>query len=278
METEALQKYLDNVGLSQLWSLIIAQIYTPLGNKLANIDSGAQVNVIEGVQVNGVDLEVSGKKVNVIVPQGALASLDKVGKEQLDTALSTLITKLQSATTLSGYGITDAYTKTEVDSKLSGKASNANSLSGYGIEDAYTKTQVDTELAKKAPKATTVAGYGISDAYTKTETNTQIDNKVKAAVAGVYKIKGSIAFASLPTSGMTGGDVYNITDAFTSTSAFAEGAGKSYPAGTNVVYVADSGKWDCMSGTYDFSAYLKTTDIRNLTEEEIAAICVMPTA
>lgn len=222
METEALQKYLDDVGLSQVWSQIIAQIYTPLGNKLANIDSGAQVNVIEGVQVNGVDLEVSGKKVNVIVPKGALASLDKVGKEQLDTTLSALITKLQSATTLSDYGITDAYTKTE--------------------------------------------------------TNTQIDNKVKAAITGVYKIKGSIAFASLPTEGMTDGDVYNVTDAFTSTSAFVEGAGKSYPAGTNVVYVASSAKWDCMAGTYDFSGYLKTTDIRNLTEAEIAAICTMPTA
>lgn len=256
MATEALQKYLDDVGLSQVWSRIIAQIYTPLGNKLANIESGAQVNVIEGVQVNGVDLEVSGKKVNVIVPQGALASLDKVGKEQLDTTLSALITKLQSANTLSGYGITDAYTKEEVNTELAKKAAKATSLLGYGITDAYTK----------------------GDVYNKNETDTQIDNKVKAAVAGIYKIKGSIAFASLPVSGMTDGDVYNITDAFTTTNAFMEGAGKPYPAGTNVAYVESSGKWDCMAGTYDFSEYLKTTDIRNLTEDEIAAICVMPTS
>lgn len=36
--------------------------------KLNGIASGAQVNVIEGVQVNGTDLPVSGKKVNVTVP------------------------------------------------------------------------------------------------------------------------------------------------------------------------------------------------------------------
>ena len=37
-------------------------------SKLAGIASGAQANVIEGVQVNGTDLPVSGKKVNVSVP------------------------------------------------------------------------------------------------------------------------------------------------------------------------------------------------------------------
>lgn len=36
--------------------------------KLGGIASGAQVNVIEGVQVNGTDLPVSGKKANVAVP------------------------------------------------------------------------------------------------------------------------------------------------------------------------------------------------------------------
>ena len=37
-------------------------------NKLAGIFAGAQVNVLEGVQRNGVDLGISNKKVNVIVP------------------------------------------------------------------------------------------------------------------------------------------------------------------------------------------------------------------
>lgn len=37
-------------------------------SKLAGVESGAEVNILEGVQVNGTDLEVSGKKVNVPVP------------------------------------------------------------------------------------------------------------------------------------------------------------------------------------------------------------------
>ena len=36
--------------------------------KLNGIQSGAQVNILEGVQRNGANLTITGKKVNVIVP------------------------------------------------------------------------------------------------------------------------------------------------------------------------------------------------------------------
>lgn len=55
----------------------------------------------------------------------------------------------QKATTLTGYGILDAYTKTEADWLLSKKANNAITLAGYGIGDAYTKAVVDALLAAK---------------------------------------------------------------------------------------------------------------------------------
>lgn len=78
---------------------------------------------------------------------------------QIETALSG---KADSATTLSGYGITDAYTKSEVDTALAGKADTATT---------YTKTEVDNALAGKADTATT---------YTKTE----VDNAITAATSG----------------------------------------------------------------------------------------------
>lgn len=64
------------------------------------------------------------------------------------------------ATTLAGYGITDAYTKTEVDNALAAKPS---------------QTDVYNLQTGKADKATTLAGYGITDAYTKSETDDAID-------------------------------------------------------------------------------------------------------
>ena len=60
------------------------------------------------------------------------------------------------------------------------------------------------------------------------------------ALDGAFIFKGSSAFASIPatpTAAMVG-YVWNITDAFTTDARFVEGAGKDYPAGSNVA-VAD---------------------------------------
>ena len=44
--------------------------------------------------------------------------------------------------------VTSAYTKTETDSLLNAKADKATTLSGYGITDAYTKTEVYAEASR----------------------------------------------------------------------------------------------------------------------------------
>lgn len=230
--SEALYRHLDKTGLSQVWALILADFVAKeagkglsandltdeLKAKLEAIEEAAQVNVIESVKVNGVALEVGeDKSVSIVVPTGALADLDKVSTAELDDTLAALIAKLSAATTLAGYGITDAYTKTET-------------------EDA-----------------------------------------IDAKVASAYKIKGSVAFADLPTEGMVEGWMYNVTDAFVADSTFIESEqGKSYPAGTNVAYTENG--WDAMGGIYDFSDFVKKEDIVALTTEEIAAICKMPEA
>ena len=85
------------------------------------------------------------------------------------------------------------------------------------------------------------------------------DQKIAAQIASTYKAAGSVEFASLPELSVSEeGKVYNVTDAFSTTENFVEGAGKSYPAGTNVVCI-DTGdetfKWDVLSGMVDLSAY-----------------------
>ncbi|WP_312818128.1 hypothetical protein [Pseudomonas sp.] len=89
--------------------------------------------------------------------------------------------KADKATTLAGYGITDAFTQTQVNSLLAGKAAKATTLGGYGIADAYTQAQVNSLLAAKADKATTLSGYGISDAYTQAQVNTLLAAKAPLA-------------------------------------------------------------------------------------------------
>ncbi len=76
----------------------------------------------------------------------------------------------------------------ETENSLTEKADKATSLSGYGITDAYTKTEVDDTIASiktaKADKATTLSGYGIADAYTKKEANDLYANALKATAIG----------------------------------------------------------------------------------------------
>ena len=143
---------------------------------------------ITGTAFNGVTLSTDGKvngaaitsnSFNGVTLEKGADSHYKVGGVDVTKMQTDVAGKADAATTLTGYGITDAYTKTETDTAIGKKADKATTLTGYGIADAYTKTETDTAIGKKADKATTLTGYGITDAYTKTAA----DAKITAATA-----------------------------------------------------------------------------------------------
>ena len=105
----------------------------------------------------------------------------------------------------------------------------------------------------------------------------QIADFVNGKISSVFKPQGSLAFANLPIPAATNlGYVWNVTDAFTTTASFVEGAGATYPAGTNVVVVQNgsSYKFDCLSGSVDLSGYAQLSDLVAITNAEIDAIAV----
>lgn len=106
-----------------------------------------------------------------------------------------------------------------------------------------------------------------------TELMTAIGNKFKA-LSGVYIPRGNSAFASLPatlTSSMLG-YVYNVTDDFTTDARFIDGAGKTYPAGTNIVVIdADT---TGQSPVYKFDEFAGIVDLTAL-ENAITAVKAM---
>ncbi len=108
------------------------------------------------------------------------------------------------------------------------------------------KTYVNTELGKKANSA---------DVYTKAQADSAITEKVNAAVASVYRVKGTKATIAEVTAltNVKCGDVWNVTAEFTL-------GGKKYPAGTNVVALADksaadAANWDALGGTVDLAGH-----------------------
>lgn len=110
-------------------------------------------------------------------------------------------------------------------------------------------------------------------------TTSNVNTLISQAVSTVYTPKGSLAdistLGTLSTSGKVG-DVYNISSGFTTTADFVEGAGKVYPAGTNIVLVTveETKKWDVLAGSVDLSAYVKSSEMVAITETEIDEICV----
>ena len=153
------------------------------------------------------------------------------------------------------------------------------------VADMATQTWVSGQGFAKTSEVTQQISTATADMATQTwvqgqnyATTSNVNSLISAAVAGVYKAKGSVVFASLPAiASATIGDVYNITDQFSTTADFVEGTGKTYSAGTNVVCVdAGSGskKWDILAGFVDLSGYVAKTDMVAITEEEINEICV----
>lgn len=124
-----------------------------------------------------VDLSAYAKSADVANTYATITELNKKAnstdvytKEQVYTKTEADAAFMTNAEVeAKGYATTKALTD-----GLAEKANKATTLEGYGITDAYTKTQTDNLLKGKANTATTIAGYGITDAYTKTE----IDNKI----------------------------------------------------------------------------------------------------
>ncbi|MBQ8711546.1 MAG: hypothetical protein IJ551_01790 [Prevotella sp.] len=132
--------------------------------------------------------------------------------------------------------------------------------SGLGL--VKTGEKYDLMSAEELEQGTRETGKVISAKVLKD----YIDSRASSA----YKMRGNMSSTVLQGSQLGQdftkadvGAVYNITDAFTTTDSFVEGAGKNYTAGTNVMLVEmpdGSLKWDVMSGFVDLSGYVAKSE------------------
>lgn len=173
------------------------------------------------------------------------------------TSASTATTQAGIATTQAGIATTKA-----------GEASTSATSAGNSATSASNSATAAGNSALAASGSAISASTSATNASIWAEgTDAQVavlggthSAKVWAESLGkVYKPAGSVAFASLPTLGAEyEGYVYNVTNDFTTTSDFVEGAGIDYPAGTNVVCI-DVGssvyKWDVLGSFIDLSGY-----------------------
>lgn len=140
------------------------------------------------------------------------------------------------------------------------KAAAADQSADTAAEKAEIATEKAAEIVGKAEavaaSATKAESYAVGGTGIREGEDT--DNaayyyrqakSISESFAGALRPMGTVAFASLPAlTAVTAGDMYNISDEFTTTDDFKEGAGSVIPAGANI-YKTSDGKWDVLAGT-----------------------------
>lgn len=122
--------------------------------------------------------------------------------------------------------------------------------------------QLKEKVPAKVSELTNDAGY---------QTAAQVESAIDARVSSTYRAGGSVAFAALPElSEANLGLVVNVTDTFTTTASFVEGAGGKHPAGTNVAVVQVGGAYmyDVLAGFVDLSGLQEKVEGKGLSTND----------
>lgn len=258
-------------------------------NKLSNIATGAQVNKIEAVQVNGIDLTITNKKVNITVPtkvsqlindsfvsysaQELTDSQKQIARSNIGAGTSsfsgkyndltgrpTIPTKLTDLTndgnfvSDANYIHTDNNFTTTLKDKLSGIAANAQvntieTIKVNGTALTPTNKAVNITVPTKVSQLTNDSKY---------QTDTQVTTAINNALAGISGIEFKIV-ESLPATGNKG-TIY--------LKAHTHGTQDNYDE-----YVYVNNKWEKIGNTdIDLSNYVTFDDLIAITNTEIDAI------
>ena len=127
-----------------------------------------------------------------------------------------------------------------------------NYLAKIKVEVAKAETS-RAEAATSATKAESYAVGGTGSREGEDSANAKYyyeqSKDISEGLKGGLQPHGTVAFADLPElPDVSPGWMYNISDEFTTTDDFKEGAGSIIPAGANI-YKTSDGKWDVLAGT-----------------------------
>jgi len=125
------------------------------------------------------------------------------------------------------------------------KANNAANSAAIAISNSNAAQQYASNAATSASMA---QNYAVADTDSAKYYYEQA-RRISESFSGALRPMGTVTFANLPAlSSTASGNMYNISDQFTTITDFKEGAGNVIPAGANV-YKTEDGKWDVLAGT-----------------------------
>nr|DAM78320.1 MAG TPA: Neck appendage protein [Caudoviricetes sp.] len=176
----------------------------------------------------------------------------KYYSQQSAQSQSAAATSADTASTKAEEAAANAATaKTSADN-AAGSANLANEKANSAANSATTAVSnsnaAQQYASNAAASADTAQNYAVADTDSAKYYYEQA-RRISESFSGALRPMGTVAFANLPAlSEADGGSMYNISDQFTTTAEFKEGAGNTIPAGANV-YKTEDGKWDILAGT-----------------------------
>ena len=178
--------------------------------------------------------------------------------------------KADAATTLAGYGITDAYTKSEVDAAIAtGTALDIDDAPTSGSDHLVTSGGVYTALEAKAPLfgpnftgTPTCTTQPTSDSSTAIATTEYVNACVSSYVERITVFSIAVVEGSTLPEHPNDHTMYLLSNGGSSRNVYDE-----------YIYLSDLGSWEKIGTTeVDLSDYMKKTDMVAITNAEIDTI------
>lgn len=271
-------KFLDlAVGLPQLWNNAKNKFVSKeAGKGLVSIDtvldatSKASDATVPSTKLMSDQLDLKANSADVADTYVAKSSISQDIASDTGSAVKVpSIAAVEGAITAAA---TPLSTNIATDSSSDAKAATPKAVADYAVaktdisQDATTDTGSTSKVlsVKAVEDAIAAAATPISQSITTDTGSTTkvpsvkaVEDAIDSALSTVYEYKGSVAdAASLPTSGVATGDVYNIV----ARSTYGE-------AGTNVAAIVDGSTitWDALGGSFEIQA---------ISAAEVDAVCV----
>lgn len=225
-------------------------------------------NYLAKIKVEAAKAELSQKaaatsEANAKTSENAAKASETAVKKSEDNAKASETAAAKSATAAAASESNAKVSETsasESSATATEKASSASQSADTAAEKADIATQKAAEIIGKAESAeesaTKAQSYAVGGTGSREGEDSdnakyyyQQAKDVSEGLKGGLQPHGTVAFADLPAlADVSTGWMFNISDEFTTTDDFKEGAGNVIPAGANIYKTSDE-KWDVLAGT-----------------------------
>lgn len=232
------------------------QALAAAGTAHADIELRNEQNaLILSTQSFGIEIEQSMRNENAILSSNELTALESKVQKYIDDLIKTKeeVLKVEEAVKIAEEARKQAENdRTTAESDRQEKEAARQTAESSRATAENQRQQKFEEYKTVMNDNTDVAKNSASSAKTSADSAKKYYEQAKGiseTLSGALRPMGTVAFANLPAlSLVASGNMYNISDQFTTNNDFKEGAGNTIPAGANV-YKTEDGKWDVLAGT-----------------------------